>query len=227
MSTTELSRSAAPATARWGRREATLLLGLPLAWAILLTFHPTGEGDLVFPVISAQLGTWQVVHVGMVAFIPLMVYAVYGLTSGIDNVAARVGRVLLPMAAVLYGVWEALVGIGTGALVAEVDDLSGADHAVGAALVEDFMLSPTFRIFEYSGSLALAGGVVATAIALRHTRAISRTSLGLLLLAAPLITVHVPPFGPVGLALFILAVLLSRDELLVAPRWRTSRRAAR
>lgn len=217
MSTTELSRGAAPATARWGRREAALLLGLPLAWAILLLFHPTGEGDLVFPIISTQLGAWQTVHMGMVAFIPLMVYAVWGLTKGIDNVAARVARVLLPIGAVLYGVWEALVGLGTGALVAEVEDLSGADHAVGAALVEDFMFSPMFRIFENSGSLALAGGVVATAIALRHTRAISRTSLGLLILAAPLITFHVPPFGPVGLALFILAVLLSRHQLLVAP----------
>ena len=184
------------------------------AWATLLLFHPTGEGNLVFPIIRDQLGTWQTVHVGMVLFIPLMAYAIRSLTTGIDNLAAHVARVLLPIAAVLYGVYEAMVGIGTGALVAEVEDLSGADHTVGAALVEDFMRSPMFRIFEYSGSLALAGGVVAAGLALRHARAVSRTALTLLLLAAPLITIHVPPFGPVGLTFFVLAVLLSRQSLL-------------
>jgi hypothetical protein len=197
-------------------RVGALLVGLPVAWATLLLFHPTGEGDLVFPIISDQLGRWQAVHIGMVLFIPLMAYAVRTLTLGVDNLAARVGRALLPIGAVLYGVYEALVGIGTGALVAEVDDLSAADHAAGAALVEDFMRSPVFRLFEYSGSLALAGGVVATAIGLRHIRAISRTALGLLVLAAPLITMHVPPFGPVGLTFFVLAVLLSRHRLLPA-----------
>ena len=79
------------------------------------------------------------------------------------------------------------------------------------------MRSPIFRIFEYSGSLTLAGGVVAAAMALRHVRAISRTSVGLLVLAAPLITFHVPPFGPVGLTFFVLAVLLGRRHLLHEP----------
>jgi len=218
MSTIELpvaATQAVPLATRWGRRQAALLLGLPVAWATLLLFHPTGEGNVVFPVIRDQLGTWQTVHVGMVVFIPLMAFAVRSLTTGIGNLAARVARALLPMAAVLYGVYEAMVGIGTGALIAEVEDLGGADHAVGAALVEDFMRSPVFRLFEYSGSFALAGGVVAAGLALRHARAVSRTALALLLLAAPLITFHVPPFGPVGLTFFVLAVLLSRRSLLL------------
>lgn len=207
----------AAAPARWDRRKAALLLGVPVTWAGLLLFHPTGAGDLVYPIISSQLGRWQAVHIGMALLIPLMAYVVRTLTTGVDNVAARTGRALLPIGAVLYGVYEAMVGLGTGALVAHVDDLSGAEHEVGAALVEDvFMHSPVFKLFEYSGSLALAGGMVATAIGLRHIRAISRTALGLVVLAAPLITMHVPPFGPVGLAFFVLAVLLSRHQLLTA-----------
>ena len=211
---TAASEASATATSRWDRRRVGLLLGLPVAWAFLLLFHPTGEGNLVFPIISEQLDKWQTVHIGMVLFIPMFAYAVRTMVVGLDNVAARTAWALLPVGAVLYGVYEAMVGIGTGALVAEVDGLSGTDHAVGAALVEDFMRSPVFRVFEYSGSLALAGGVVAAAIGLRHAAVISRTGLWLFVLAAPLVVMHVPPFGPVGLTLFVAAVLVGRRQVL-------------
>lgn len=212
---TDPSAGQATGPARWDRRRAALLLGLPVAWAGLLLFHPTGGGNLAYPIISGQLGRWQAVHIGMAIFIPLMAYAVWTLASGLDNVAGRAGRALLPIGAVLYGVYEGMVGMGTGALVAHVDDLSGAEHEVGAALVEDFFMnSPVFRLFEYSGSLTLAGGIIATAIGLRHARRIGRVALWLLVPAALLITVHVPPFGPVGLACFVIAMVLSRRELL-------------
>jgi hypothetical protein len=211
---TAAAQAPAAVTPRRDRHRVGLLLGLPIAWAFLLLFHPTGEGNLVFPIISEQLGKWQAVHIGMVAFIPMFAYAVRTMAAGLDNVAGRTAWALLPVGAVLYGVYEGMVGIGTGALVAEVDGLSGTDHAVGAALVEDFMRSPVFRVFEYSGSLALAGGVVAAAVGLRHAHVISRTGLWLFVLAAPLVVMHVPPFGPVGLTLFVAAVLVGRRQLL-------------
>jgi hypothetical protein len=217
MSTVDLAQpvSAPPTTQRWDRRKATWLLGVPIAWAGLLLFHPTGDGNHVYPIISEQLGRWQAVHFGMALFIPLMAYAARTLTTGVDNVAARVGRALLPIGAVLYGLFEGILGIGGGALVAHVDELSGSDHAVGAALVEDFfMRSPSVRLLEYSSTLALAGGIIAAGIGLRHARAIGRTALWCIVLAAPLITMHVTPFGPVGLAFFVAAMLLSRRQLL-------------
>ena len=193
--------------------DAALLLGVPVAWAALLLFHPTGEGDLVFPILSDQLTKWQFVHVGMVLFIPLMVLAARRLTMGIDNVAARVSRVSLPIGAVVYGVYEAMVGIGTGALAGHVGDLPQAEQATGAALVESFMRSSIFRVFEYGGSLALATGIIAAAFALHRARSVKRGAVVLFVLAAPLITMHVPPFGPVGLAFFVIAVILVRHAL--------------
>ena len=205
-----------PASARWKR--LALRLGVPAAWAGLLLFHPTGDGEVVFPVISQQLGRWQAVHLGMAVFIPLFAYAVFTLATGINGIAGRIGRVLLPTGAVLYGVYEAALGVGTGALVSHVEDLSGADHAVGAGLVEDyFMQSPIFRFLELSGSLALGGGIIATAIALRHAGLIGRSALWLMVVAVVPITWHVPPFGPVGLLLFVAAMLLSRRSLLSGP----------
>ena len=192
--------------------------------AAVLFLHPTGDGNLVYPVISEQLGRWQAVHVGMAIFIPLFTYAVWTLTNGVANLAGRTARVLLPIGAVVYGLFEGILGIGAGALVGHVQDLPAADQAVGASLVEDFfMRSPIFRLFEYGGTLALGGGIIAAAIALRHTRAISRPAVGLLIVSAPLITAHVPPFGPVGLACFALAIVLSRRSLLTTSARRDRR----
>jgi hypothetical protein len=175
-----------------------------------LLFHPTGDSDVVFPVISEHLARWQAVHVGMAAFIPLFAYAVFTLTSGVHAIAGRIARALLPIGAALYGAYEAALGIGAGALVSHVDDLSGAERAVGTGLVEDyFMQSAIFRFLELSGSLALGGGIIATAIALRQAGLIRRPALWLMVLAVVPITWHVPPFGPVGLLLFVTAMVLS------------------
>jgi len=218
MTTIELAHPSSDlvaAPARWDRRKGAFLLGVPAAWAVLLLLHPTGDGRLVYPVISEQLGRWQAVHVGMAIFIPLFAYAAWTLTTGVENIAARTARLLLPIGAVVYGLFEGMLGIGAGALVGHVQDLPAADQAVGAALAEDFFMNtPIFRLFEYGGTLALGGGIIAVAIALRHTRAVGRTAVGLFVVSAPLVTAHVPPFGPVGLACFVLAVVLSRHSLL-------------
>jgi hypothetical protein len=144
-----------------------------------------------------------------------MTLAGYRLVRGLDGLAARAARALLPVGAVLYGLFEGILGIGAGVLVSHVDDLSGADHAAGAALVEDFFMhSPAFRALEYGGTLGLGGGLIAAAVALRHARVVGRPAAWLIGLAAVPITWHVPPFGPVGLGLFVTAVLLSRRTLL-------------
>ena len=173
MTTIELAHPSTDPVAvpvRWDRRKGAILLGVPAAWAVLLFLHPTGDGNLVYPVISGQLGRWQAVHVGMAIFIPLFAYVVWTLTTGVENVAARTARVLLPVGAVVYGLFEGMLGIGAGVLVGHVQDLAGRDQPVGAALVEDFfMRSPIFRLFEYGGTLALGGGIIAAAIALRHS----------------------------------------------------------
>jgi hypothetical protein len=53
----------------FSRQELTFLIGMPLAWAILLLFHPGGEGDAIYQDIQDKVTTWMVVHVGMMIFI--------------------------------------------------------------------------------------------------------------------------------------------------------------
>ena len=58
--------------------EIAFLVGIPLAWAVLLLFHPTGGGEAVtYADVQDQVTAWLVVHLGMMLFIPLMAVAVY------------------------------------------------------------------------------------------------------------------------------------------------------
>src|SRR5262245_56676961 len=122
---------------RFSRAELGLLIGIPLAWAVLLLFHPTG-GDDYYSAVQGNVGRWLAVHLGMMIFIPLMAAAIFLLIRGIDNSAARVCRIALPVFALFYVAWEVLLGIGTAVLVHHVDGLPTDERGTGVNLVNDF-----------------------------------------------------------------------------------------
>jgi hypothetical protein len=196
--------------ARLGRTEVVLMVAVPVGWAVLLLFHPTGDGDEFYPVVRDQLTAWLVVHVGTLLFVPLLAGVVYLLLRGVDGVAALLSRIALAVFAVFYTAFEVLIGIGTGILVDQVKGLPAAERATGARLVEDFTDSSLIRTFELIGSFAWLIAVVAAGVAV-FRRANARSSVAVVLLlvvsATPIVW-HVPPFGSVGLALFITAMLL-------------------
>ena len=111
---------------------------------------------------------------------------------------------------VFYTAWEVLIGLGTGILVDQVNGLPEADRATGAELVEDFTGSSLIRAFELIGGFAWLIAVLAAGVALfRRVDAPSSVAvIVLLVVSAVPIVWHVPPFGPVGLALFLIALLL-------------------
>jgi hypothetical protein len=196
--------------AQFSRTEVALMVAVPAGWALLLLFHPTGEGDEFYPIVRDQLTPWLVVHVGTLMFVPLLAGVVYLLLRGVEGGAALLSRVALGVFAVVYTAWEVLIGLGTGILVDQVKGLAAAERATGAALVEDFTDSSLIRAFELIGAFAWLIAVIAAGVAL-FRRAHARSSVAvvvLLVLSATPIVWHVPPFGPVGLALFIIAMLL-------------------
>jgi hypothetical protein len=199
-------------SARFSRDELAFLIGVPLAWAVLLLFHPTGEGEAItYADVQEEVTRFLVVHLGMLVFIPLMAGVVYLLVRGIEGTAARVCRIALVLFVVFYGAWEALVGIGTGILVNDINGLAASDRAVAAPLVGEFndnILIRGFGVLVSIGSVAFITAAIAAGVALhRHAGAPLAVTV-LLALSGFLITAHPPPFGPVGLALFIAAVLL-------------------
>lgn len=193
---------------RLTRHAAAFVLGVPLAWGAVLLFHPTGDGDRFYPIVREQVTPWLVVHLATMVFVPLMAVVLVILLRGVNGRAARVSRLAIPVFAVFYTAWEAVLGIGTGVLVDVVNETSVADRASGAALVEDYAGSDVVRALEYTGNLAWLVAVVAAAIALRNAHSLHWGVVVLFVVSAPLIAAHVTPFGPVGLVLFVIAVVI-------------------
>ena len=199
-------------SARFSRRELALLIGVPLVWAVLLLFHPTGDGEAItYADVQDVVTRWLVVHIGMLIFIPLMAGVVYLLVRGIESTTASICRIALVVFVVVYGAWEALVGIGTGLLVIEINDLAANEQAVAAPLVEDFtsnVLITAFGVLTSIGSVAFIVAMIAAGVTLRVDAGAPLSAAVLLGVCGFLITAHPPPFGPIGLVLFIAAVLL-------------------
>jgi hypothetical protein len=196
---------------RFARPELAFVTAAPLAWAVLLVFHPVGDTTAFYPTITESITRWQTVHLGMMLFIPMMGGALYLLLRGVGGGAARVGRIAVVPFVLFYGAFELLVGVGTGMLVTEVDALPESQRALGAELVEDFAGSPIPLAFTVIGGLSLVTAMLATGIALSNTATGLRrfAPLVLLGLSAPLIGIHEPPAGPIGLVLFVGAALLA------------------
>jgi hypothetical protein len=208
-------RGARPVSARRGpftRPELAFLIGVPLAWAVLLIFHPTGEGvGVTYAEVQDKVTSWLVVHLGMMLFIPLFAVAVYLLLRGIEGTAANVSRIALVPFVVFYGAYEVLLGIGTGILVDDVDGLAASERATGAALVDEFtdnVLIRGFSVLSSLGGVAFLTAMIAAGVALRRQTAAPLSVPILLGLSGFLITAHPPPYGPAGLVLFIVAALL-------------------
>jgi hypothetical protein len=191
--------------------ELAFLIGVPLLWAILLLFHPGGSGDEIYLDVQDVVTRFLVVHIGMMLFIPLMAAVVWLLLRGVEGTAAWVSRIALVPFVVFYSAWEVLQGIGVGILVNELNGFPQAQPALREDLVQDFAEHPLigpFSVFGTIGSLGLIVAAIAAGIALyRHAGAPIFVPV-LLALSGLLITVHPPPYGPTGLALFIVAVLI-------------------
>ncbi len=191
--------------------ELAFLIGVPVAWGILLLFHPGGDGTEIYLDAQDVVARFLVVHIGMMLFIPLMAAVVWLLLRGVEGTAAWVSRIALVPFVVFYSAWEVLQGIGVGILVNELNGFPQAGPALRADLVQDFaehVLAGPFSVFGTIGSLGLIVAAIAAGIALyRHAGAPVSVPI-LLAISGLLITVHPPPYGPAGLGLFIVAVVI-------------------
>jgi hypothetical protein len=204
-----VAQNGAPAarSRMFSSRELAFLIGVPAAWAILLLFHPRGD-DGFYEGISGNVVPWVTVHLGMGIFVPLFAGAVYLLLRGVTSTAATVSRVGLVVFAIFYAAWELVLGVGTGLFTEEVKALPEAQQAVGADLVDSYGESGVLTALASVGSIGLAVAMIGAAVALRRAYQLGAVPIVLMVLAIPLIAIHEPPLGPVGLVMFIGAVLL-------------------
>jgi hypothetical protein len=212
--------TSAPATQRraFGPAKVVFLIGVPLAWAVLLWFHPSVAADDVYGGLRDEVVTYQVVHLGTLVFIGLMGVAVYLLVRDLPGRAAKISRWASGVFVLFYAAWEAVIGLATGALVQHANDVPADERpAVSDAIqsLQDNLIVGEMSAAAIVGALAWAVAVIAAAVAYRRVGAplIVSVLLGLSLVVIS----HPPPIGPIGLLCFAgaVAVLAVRDRRAV------------
>ena len=128
----------------FSRAEIAFVVGVPLAWGVLLLFHPAG--DSLFEAASSNTTAWLTVHLGTMIFIPLLATVLFVVLRRFDGTAALVSRIALAVFAIVYLAFEMLGGIGVGLLV----DTSAPDVASSTPTSDSGILA----VIETVGSLA-------------------------------------------------------------------------
>ena len=180
-----------------------VLLGAPLALAILEIFHPerpTSAGEAV------EQGVWFMwFHFIQVPLIGLIALAAYLLTDGLEGRSASVSRWAIGVFAVFFSAYDAAAGIGTGYALRNARGLSaGAQEAIYGAVKDMPVVSLIFGL-SIVGTAAWVVGLVCAALALRRA-GVSLGPFVLLILAGVfLMGGHPYPAGTLAFGSFFLA----------------------
>ncbi len=183
------------------RAHAALLIAVPLAFSVLLWFHPmlSDYEDLLD--VTAR---FQVVHLAMVLVLPLLAVGMHTMLDGVRSRAATVGRIALIPYVGFYVPYVAFEGIAVGVLGQELNGLPAAQRdAIAPDLIENFARTPIVgepSLFWALGTLGLLVAVVSAVLALR--RAGAPAAFQILLGGSALIGTHAPPLAPIGLLCF-------------------------
>jgi hypothetical protein len=195
------------------------LFTIPLAFAVLLWFHPMVSDYEGLRDVTTR---FQIVHVAMVLVLPLVALGMRTLLRGLPGRAAAVGRAGLVAFVAFYVPYIAFEGIGLGVLGQELNGLTAAQRdAVAPSMTEDFARNPILGepgVFWAIGSTAWTVVSVATVLAFR--RAGAPKALQVLLGMSVLIVAHTPPLAPIGLVCFAAAgwmVLRARHTSAAEP----------
>jgi hypothetical protein len=203
--------SMTPAVRRWFLPTTALTL------AVLLLFHPQGEGR-IYDGLNDDVTRWLVVHLGLAILAGAMGLAGYLLVDGLRGRAATVSRIALSVFVVFFIAWEATLGIGTGILVDLANGMPAADRAPLADVIEDYFASPILFVLSLIGNGAWVVAMLAAAVA--FGRAGAGRAVTLLVACSSLFVMHdAGPVGAIGLACFAAAAVL-------VDRSRTRREAA-
>jgi len=188
------------------RAQIAVLVGVPLAWAALLWFHPDVDPDGVYEDLRDQVDTYLVVHVGTLFFIGLMGVALYLLVRDLPGRAATISRLAIGPFVLFYAAWETVIGLAIGVLVQHANDAPARERPAVADAIQAVggnVIIGDAGILLAVGALAWITAVIAAAVAL-HGAGAPLLAVILVGLSAVVVS-HPPPIGPVGLVCFAAA----------------------
>jgi hypothetical protein len=182
-----------------------VLLGTPLALAILEIFHPKPSTASE----AVDQGEWFMwFHIIQVPLIGLIALAVYLLTDGLQGQAASVSRWAIGVFAVFFSAYDAAAGIGTGYVLNEAQGLTAEEQETVWQLVKDLPeLSLPFGL-SIVGTGAWVVALIAAARAVRNAGASTGPYVLLILAGVFLMGGHPFPFGTLAFGCFFAATAL-------------------
>jgi hypothetical protein len=183
-----------------------ILFGTPLALGILEMFHPTDDSG-TFEHLLPDADRWLAIHLVQLPLFPLLALAVALLADQLQGWTAKLYLPALAVFAVFITALDTLQGIAVGVLGRYANTLSGAEREGAMAAIDEIINDP---IGLWVGTIAAIGWVVAVmSVTIAYARSgAPRFAVVTLGLSAIVFGIgHVPPFGPVGMALFLAAAL--------------------
>lgn len=196
-----------------------ILIGTPLLTGILLLFHPrpdpagtaplaTGGMD-VYALLAPVADRFLAVHVLFAPALALLGLSVLLLLNGTGGIAAKISRLSALVFVVSYMMYETIIGTANGLLVRGAATLSPGEQAVISDAVNRIIADPVLgdgpSILFVIASLSWCLAVIAAAFALRRS---GKPLLPCILLGlSAIFTFHASPLGPLGMLLFLLAVV--------------------
>src|SRR5215831_19641673 len=198
-----------------------VVFGTPVAFAAtgllqLFGLFPWPRSAIaIYTRLRDQATLWIAIHVVQLLLILLLAVAVYWLTEGLTGTAARLSRVALLPYLVFYSAFDSIAGLGRGLVALYGSQLPAARQAVLPGVTGAFSATwhPVPLMIDLIGSLSWAVAVVAAAVALRHAGAPWTATIPLGLAGLIGAYDHAAPYGPVAMALFLIAAyVLSRPR---------------
>jgi hypothetical protein len=159
---------------RFTRPLLALTIGVPLAWAALLWFHPDVDPNHVYADLREDVVAYQIVHSGTLVFIGLLGLALYLLVRDLPGRAATISRLAIGPFVLFYAAYESVIGLAIGALVQHANDVPVRQRPAVADAIQslgDNVIVGDPGIVAMVGSLAWIVAVVAAAIAYRQVGA--------------------------------------------------------
>jgi hypothetical protein len=187
---------------RWVLR-GVVLLGAPLALAVLEIFHPERPNSASEAV---EQGVWFMwFHFIQVPLIGLMALAVYLLTAGMEGLTTGVSRWAIGVFAVFFSAYDAAAGIGTGYALRNARGLpAGAQEAIYEA-VKDMPVVSLIFVLSVVGTLGWVVALVGAALSVRRAGASLGPFILLILAGVFLLGGHPYPAGTLAFGSFFLA----------------------
>jgi hypothetical protein len=142
-----------------------IILGTPLALGILDLFHPIFSTG-IYQAISPRLDWWITLHILQLPLFFLLALSVYLLLDGVQGTLATFSKVGLAIFVVFYPALDAILGIGTGALVSYTNGLAGLTQVITAVAIESFFSNNVTILVGTLGEVGWAMAILLAVLAL-------------------------------------------------------------